>query len=75
MFHNNDAHLFTKELGKKFGKDDIGVFQEYKEKYGTFNIKINVKLVGVITKDSAKVRKKNSAKAHRQLQLNDIKFI
>ena len=74
MFHNNDAHLFAKELGKKFGKDDIGVFQEYKEKYVSFNIKINVKLVGVISKDSEKVRKKNSAKAHRQLQLNGIKF-
>ena len=58
MFHNNDAHLFTKELRKKFGKDDIVVFQEYKEKYVSFNIKIDVKLVGVINKDSEKVRKK-----------------
>ena len=74
MFHNKDAHLFTRELGKKFGKDDIVVFQEYKEKYVSFNIKINVKLVVVINKDGEKVRKKNSAKAHRQLQLKDIKF-
>ena len=35
-FHNlsgYDAHLFIKELGKKFNKDDIGVIAENKEKY------------------------------------------
>ena len=35
MFHNlsaYDAHLFIKELGKKFHRGDIGVIAENKEK-------------------------------------------
>ena len=50
MFHNlsgYDVHLFIKELGRKFNKDDIGVIAENKEKYISFNVKINVKLRGV----------------------------
>ena len=46
VFHNlsgYDAHLFIKELGRKFNKDDIGVIAENKEKYISFNVKINVK--------------------------------
>ena len=60
MFHNlsgYDTHLFIKELGKKFNKDDIGVIAENKEKYISFNVKIKVKLAGVSNKDSKEVRK------------------
>ena len=35
VFHNQsgyDAHVFIKELGKKFNKNDIGVIAENKEK-------------------------------------------
>ena len=42
-----DAHLFIKELGRRFNKNDIGVIAENKEKYISFNVKINVKLAGV----------------------------
>ena len=48
VFHNlsgYDTHLFIKELGKRFNKNDIGVNAEKKEKYISFNVKINVKLV------------------------------
>ena len=50
VFHNlsgYDAHLFIKELGRKFNKNDIGAIAENKEKYISFNVKINVKLAGV----------------------------
>ena len=50
MSHNlsgYDAHLFIKELGRRFNKNDIGVIAENKEKYISFNVKINVKLAGV----------------------------
>ena len=60
MFHNlsgYDAHLFIKELGRKFNKDDIGVIAENKEKYISFNVKINVKLAGVKDKDGKEVYK------------------
>ena len=60
MFHNlsgYDAHLFIKELGKKFNKNDIGVIAENNEKYISFNVKINVKLTGVNNKDGKKVHK------------------
>ena len=60
VFHNlsgYDAHLFIKELGKKFNKDDIGVIAENKEKYISFNIKINIKLAGVKHKDGTEVCK------------------
>ena len=60
MFHNlnvYDAHLFIKELGKKFNKDHIGVIAENKEKYISFNVKISVRLAGVKDKDGKKVYK------------------
>ena len=60
MFHEligYDAHLFIKELGRKFNKDNIGVIGENKEKYTSFNIKINVKLAGVKDKDGKEVHK------------------
>ena len=52
-----DVHLFFKELGKKFNKDVIGVIAENKEKYISFNIKINVKLARVKDKDGKEVYK------------------
>ena len=60
MFHNlrgYDAHLFIKELGKRFNKNDIGVIAENKEKYISFNVKINIKLAGVSKKDGTEVHK------------------
>ena len=54
MFHNlsgYDAHLFIKELGRKFNKNNIGVIAKNKEKNINFNVKINVKLVGMKNKD------------------------
>ena len=39
----HDAHLFIQELGRGFNKNDIGVIAENKEKYISFNVKINVK--------------------------------
>ena len=59
-FHNlsgYDAHLFIKELGKKFNKNDIGVIAENKGKYISFNVKIKVKLAGVRIKDGKLVYK------------------
>ena len=67
MFHNlsgYDAHLFITELGKKFNKSDIGVIAENKEKYISFNVKINVKLAGVKNKDRTE--------AHKNIQLRFI---
>ena len=64
VFHNlsgYDAHLFIKELGRKFNKDDIGVIAENKEKYISFNVKINVRLAGVKRKDGIQVHKNSSA--------------
>ena len=60
MFHNRrdyDAHLIIKELGKKFNKDDIGVTAENMENHVNFNVKINIKLTGLINKDGKKVCK------------------
>ena len=60
MFHNlsdYNAHLFIKELGRRFNKNDIGVIAENKEKYISFNVKINVKLAGVKYKDGTEVCK------------------
>ena len=60
MFHDlsgYDAHLFIKELGKKFNKDDIGVSAENKEKYTSFNVRINLQLAGMSNKDGKEVRK------------------
>ena len=49
--------MFIKELGKRFNKNDIGVIAETKEKYISFNVKINVKLAGVRDKDGKEVCK------------------
>ena len=60
VFHNlsgYDAHLFIKELGRRFNKNDIGVIAENKEKYINFNVKIYVKLAGVKYKDGTQVHK------------------
>ena len=60
-FHNlsgYDAHLFIKELGKKFNKNDIGVIAENKEKYITFSVPIPAKLAGVTDKNRKAVVKK-----------------
>ena len=55
VFH---PHLFIKKLGR-FNKNDTGLIAENKEKYISFNVKINVNLAGVKYKDSKnKVRKK-----------------
>ena len=59
-----DAHLFIKELGRRFNKNDIGVIAENKEKYISFNVKINVKLSGVKNKDRTE--------AHKNIQLRFI---
>ena len=63
VFHNlsgYDAHLFIRELGKRFNKEDIGCIAENKEKYINFNVKIPVKLAGVIDKNGKEVHKKVS---------------
>ena len=60
VFHDlggYDAHLFIKELGRRFNKNDIGVTGENKEKYISFNVKINVKSAGVKYKDGTGVCK------------------
>ena len=60
VFHNlsvYDAHLFIKELGKRFNKNDIGVIAENKERYIRFSVKINVKLAGVRNEDGTEACK------------------
>ena len=45
VFHNlggYDAHLFIRELGKKFDKGKIGVIAENKEKYISFSVDVVV---------------------------------
>ena len=49
--------MFIKELGKTFNEDNIGVIAKNKEKYLSFNVKINVKLAGVRDKDDKVVHK------------------
>ena len=47
VFHNlsgYDAHLFIRQLGEKFQRKDIGVIAENKEKYISFNVKVDVHL-------------------------------
>ena len=59
-FHNfsgYDAHLFIIDLRKRYSKKDIWVIAEKKEKYISFNVKINVKLAGVSNEDGKEVRK------------------
>ena len=53
-----------KELGRRFSKNDIGVIAENKEKYISFNVKINVRLAGVKYNDSTQV--------HENIQLKFI---
>ena len=60
MFHKlsgYDAYLFIKELGRRFNKNDISVTAESKEKYISFNVKINVKLVEFKYNDGTQVHK------------------
>ena len=63
MFHNlsgNDAHLFIKELVRRFNKNDIGVIgviAENKEKYISSNVEIKVKLAEARDEDSKEVCK------------------
>ena len=60
VFHNlsgYDAHLFIKELGRRFNKNDIRVTAENKEKYISFNVKMNVKLAGARDEDGKEVHK------------------
>ena len=60
VFHNlsgYDAHLFIKELGKRFNKNDVGVIAENKEKYISFKVRINVKLARVSNKDGTECAK------------------
>ena len=56
VFHNlsgYEAHLFIKELGKRFNKSNM-IIGENKEKYISLNVKINVKFPGVSNKDVQK---------------------
>ena len=58
MFHNlsgYDAHLFIKELGRRFNKNDIGVIAENREEYISLNVKINVKLTRARNEDGTEV--------------------
>ena len=56
-FSGYGAHLFIKELGKRFNKNGIGFITGNKEKYISFNVKMNVKLAGVRDEDGKKVCK------------------
>ena len=49
--------MFIKELGRRFNKNDVGVIAENREKYISFNVRINVKLAGVRDKDCIEERK------------------
>ena len=42
--------MFIKELRRRLNKNNIGVIAEDKEKYISFNVKINVKFAGVSKK-------------------------
>ena len=57
------THLFVKELEKRFNKN-IGINAENKEKYISFNVKINLKLAGV--------KYKNGTEVHKNIQLRLI---
>ena len=61
-----NAHLFIKELGKKFNRHDIGVIAGNEKKYISFNVKLNAKLAGVCNKDGKEIRK------HVHLSFRDI---
>lgn len=47
--------MFIKELGKRFKKDDIGVFAENKEKYIRFSVTIPIKLTGITNKNGKEI--------------------
>ena len=58
VFHNLSgyyAHLFIRELGKKFDKGKIGVIAENKEKYISFNVGV---VVNKYVDELGKVKKK-----------------
>ena len=55
--YRGTTHVFIRELGKKIKKDNAGVIAENKEKYTSFNVKINVKLAVVSNKNGKEVRK------------------
>ena len=67
VFHNlsgYDAHLFIKELGRRFNKKSIKVIAENKEKYISFNVKIKVK--------SAEVRNEDGTEECKNIHLRII---
>ena len=47
---SSDSDLFIYELGKKFQRDVIRIIEESEETYISYNVKINVRLTGVINK-------------------------
>ena len=54
LLHNltgYDAHLFIKELERRFKRKNIGIIAENKEKYISFNVKVKIKLAGVRNED------------------------
>ena len=58
VFHNlsrYDAHLFIRELGKKFYEGKIGVIAENKEKYISFNVDV---VVHEYVDDRGKIKEK-----------------
>ena len=58
MFQNlsgYDAHLFIMELQRRFNKNNVKFIAKKKEKYISFNSKINVMLPWVKYKDGTKV--------------------
>ena len=50
-----DAHLFIRELGKKFDKGKICVIAENKEKYISFNVDV---VVNEYVDDQSKIKEK-----------------
>ena len=61
VFHKlsgHDTHLSIQQLDEKFKVQDTGVIAENKEKYISFNVKIDVQLAGVSDEDGKFVPKK-----------------
>ena len=56
--------MFIEELGRRFNKNDIGFIAENKEKYISFNVRINVKL--------AEARDEDGKEVHKNIQLRFI---
>ena len=68
VFHNlsgYDAHLFIRQLGRKFNSADIGVIAENKEKYITFSVNVVV----------GKYKDKEGKERKRKIQLRFIDSI